>query len=249
MDHWSTFASYFRRKLPYLSTLAGERKFLKIANYEILRNFARPKDSSTNIRHPIKREPDFETWRLVNHATFDGKLEDNFAATSLHLKLTGFERPLTTALDGGYDKEVIYIEAVVSAHDRGEWVADLDILKFASDREDEKIELCVCLPSTCDHDVNERADYSVFRRLISIDNWYEFLDRPRNMAIIRACRNEAARLALASTLMAETTLLIGFQDICWACVKDWESFFRKVESVQATHSMLSCKVHQLGYRS
>lgn len=45
-------------------------------------------------RNTILREPDLESWEMVNHTTFDGKFEDNFASTSLHLSLTGWEQPV-----------------------------------------------------------------------------------------------------------------------------------------------------------
>ena len=43
-----------------------------------------------------KPESDLDTWRQVNHTPFDGKLENNFTSTTLHLWLTGSEQPLNT---------------------------------------------------------------------------------------------------------------------------------------------------------
>ena len=47
-----------------------------------------------------------ENWTLVDHADFDGKLEDCFQSTSLHLSFTGYKQPLDiTSLHGGYEQK------------------------------------------------------------------------------------------------------------------------------------------------
>ena len=160
------------------------------------------------------REPDLETWQLVNHAKFDGRFEDNFASTTLHLSLTGYEQRLNTSRYGRRDKEAFYLEAVVSAYDKGIWVADLDPLHLIHGR-------FLRLDSTCRHDASAQQDFSHFPGLTSVDNWYEYLDRPLNMAIIRASGNWMARLALAAIpLASKEDLIIATDRMCWACLMD-----------------------------
>ena len=171
----------------------------------------------------ILREPDLETWELVNHVPYDGKCEDNFKATSLHLSLTGYEQPLNTGEQGRRDKEAYYIEAVVSAYDRGTWVADLDLLYFVRrfGAGWYNGSAFARLPNFCAHDAALGKNTSAFAKLTSIDNWYEFQDAPKNAAVIRASRNWVARLALAATHFDKGyILIIAFEDICWACVQE-----------------------------
>ncbi|KAG4266619.1 hypothetical protein FPRO03_01903 [Fusarium proliferatum] len=67
-------------------------------------------------------------WRVVSHNTFDGKLEDSFQSTTLHLRFTDYVLPIHVGSHGNRDFEVYFLESVVSIHDHGDWVADLDIL-------------------------------------------------------------------------------------------------------------------------
>ncbi|KAL8722228.1 MAG: hypothetical protein Q9181_007536 [Wetmoreana brouardii] len=174
-------------------------------------------------RDTILREPDLESWELVNHAPFDGKSENNFAATSLHLSLTGYEQALNLGRHGSRDQEAFYVEAVVSVHDHGSWMADVDLLHFAQNapgQQDMRAWLAV-LPATCEHDPSNKNDTSFFAKLTSIDNWYEFIDRPGNTAVVRAVGNWVARLPLAAIPRADDeSLLIASKDICWACVRE-----------------------------
>ena len=177
-------------------------------------------------RDTILREPDFETWQLVNHDKFEGVFEDSFASTSLHLSLTGYEQPLNIQRHGGRDKEAFYLEAVISAHKNGAWVADLNFLDLFRNIYQAKGDLPLrsplrFLPPTCTHDAAEESDTTAFPILSSIDNWYEYLDRPSNAAIIRARGNWIARSAFAAIRLPEQEkLIIGSERICWACVKE-----------------------------
>ena len=73
-----------------------------------------------------------EAYHLINHSSFDGKIEDNFRNTSLHLGFTGYALPIDVGTHGSRSREAFFLESVVSVHDRGEWVADLDILALLS---------------------------------------------------------------------------------------------------------------------
>jgi hypothetical protein len=172
---------------------------------------------------PIISAPDGQNWELINHDDFDGKWEDNFRSTSMHLKLTGYETPLNVGQHGGRYREVIYVEAIVSTHSRGEWIADVNLLSpytfgqiFGRNWLSERL-----LPSECGHIEEYKNDSSDFGQLTSIDNWPELLDHPPNTSIIRAKGNWTARLALAAVMrMRKDNLIIVSDDMCWACTKE-----------------------------
>ena len=118
-------------------------------------------------RDTILREPDFETWQLVNHDKFEGAFEDSFASTSLHLSLTGYEQPLNIQHHGGRDKEACYLEAVISAHEKGVWVADLNFLDLFRNVYQAKRNLPLrsplrFLPPTCKHDAAQESYTTAF---------------------------------------------------------------------------------------
>ena len=165
-------------------------------------------------RDTVLREPDLETWQLVNHARFDGCFDDHFSSTTLHLSLTGYEQRLNTSRYGCRDKEAFYLEAVVSAYDKGTWAADLDLLHLIHGR-------FLRIDASCGHDSHTRSDFSIFPGLTSIDNWHEYLDRPPNTAVIRASGNWVARLAFAAIPLAnKESLIMASESICWKCLMD-----------------------------
>jgi hypothetical protein len=162
---------------------------------------------------------------MINHEEFDGRWEDNFRSTSLHLKLTGYEMPINAGQHGSRYQEVLYAEAIVSAHSRGQWVADINVLSlYTSDSKRGWWDLTWLeqrlLPASCHHDDVSRNDHSDFGLLTSIDNWPELLDRPPNTSIIRAKGNWDARLALSAVMrMKNEDVIIASGDVCWACIK------------------------------
>jgi len=79
--------------------------------------------------NPLIREVGPENWNVVTYATYDGKREDSFQGTSLHLSFTGYNPPIVIGEHGAQDAEVYILESAVSVHDHGKWVADLDVLK------------------------------------------------------------------------------------------------------------------------
>jgi hypothetical protein len=131
-----------------------------------------------------------DDWRQVRHAKYDFKREDNFRGTTLHLSFTDWKLPLEPQSSGTIDKDVHLMESVISVHDSGEWVADLDLIRFAPSRKN----LLDCrYPS-------EQVQREGSDCLISIDNWDELIDSPRDIGIFRAKGNWAARLAASSIL-------------------------------------------------
>ncbi|EZF34078.1 hypothetical protein H109_04459 [Trichophyton interdigitale MR816] len=147
-------------------------------------------------RNPQIREPK-DDYCIVNHAPYDRKRENNFNDTSLHLSFTEWTLPLATADSQTIDQDVFLVESVISVRDRGEWVADLDILGI------NKSEMLfgngLDFPSLEDDEDDENA--MLMYEYTSIDSWEELLDPPLGVGIFRARGNWVARLAAVSILM------------------------------------------------
>lgn len=163
----------------------------------------------------IREVPD-GTWQMINHNQFDGKLEDSFRNTSLHLSFTKYTQPINIGgLSGAQDNDIFFLESLVSVHDRDRWIADLDI--FGSYRS--RLFQRVCMEEQCDHPNNVPS-------LIVIDNWDELLEREQMPAIVMAHKNWVARLAIAAISVRKgypTFVLPQSQSICWHCV-EWKSW-------------------------
>lgn len=57
--------------------------------------------------------------------------------------------------------------------------------------------------------------------ITTVDNPFEYPDRPPDTAVIRASKNWVARLALAAIPMTDKkALIMGSGEICWACAKE-----------------------------
>lgn len=171
-------------------------------------------------RSPMVREVDSDCWTMVNHEPFNGKLEDNFRSTTLHLGFSGYEFPMTFGDHGGRFVEAFFIEAVVSVHDSGRWVADLDILaNLKSPNLYSLIQQPTCQESSPAGSV---PDVEV----TALDNWEELLDPPRNVSVVRAHGNWQGRLAAANVSLMQGHPTILFRGHgCWTCaIKVMEGF-------------------------
>jgi hypothetical protein len=137
-----------------------------------------------------------DDFRLVRHAKYDFKREDNFKETTLHLSFTNWKSPLDEGTDswGNIDRGVHYLESVVSVHDRGVWVADIDLVKDSNKLW--RLTSCDCTDQ--ETQVPEKANMTM--RLTSVDSWDELLDSPKGIGVFRARGNWVARLAAASIL-------------------------------------------------
>lgn len=164
--------------------------------------------------NPRIKELDLETYQVINHDPYDGKLEDSFQGTTLHLGFSGYEFPLEAGDHRGRHQEAFFVETRISTHDRGEWVADLDALSCLASSD-----LCrVNFQSEdCGHTPSERHCPTELP-LITIDRWEELLEKPRDSAVVCAHGNWLARLAAAtvSVKMGNNTLLLA-DDGCWKC--------------------------------
>ena len=154
-------------------------------------------------------------YNLVEHAVYDGKRENNFKGTSLHLSFTDWTLPLEVKGAKGrtIDQEAYLVESVVSVLDSGKWVADLDILRI-------NFEKLTRLRQSqqCPGHPNGRTDYDY----TSVDSWEEFLDGPMSVGIFRAHGNWAARLAAVSILsqkdQAYAIGILGPEAFCLDCL-------------------------------
>ena len=167
-----------------------------------------------SLSDPNVKEPGYDSWQSVQHNEFNGKLEDNFPETSLHLSFTGYELPLNTGQHGLRDKEAYFLQAAVQAYERGVWVADLDILG-ALNNDSLYVKR---LAKGCYHTSIEAGNIKV-GPIISIDCWAELLDPPKIPSIVRSKGNWLARLATAVVaIQQKRTVLIAPEEVCWACV-------------------------------
>ena len=154
-------------------------------------------------------------YNLVEHAVYDGKRENNFKGTSLHLSFTDWTLPLEVQGAKGrtIDQEAYLVESVISVLDSGKWVADLDILRI-----DFENLTRLRQSQQCPGHPNGRSDYDY----TSLDSWEELLDGPMSVGIFRAHGNWAARLAAVSILsqkeQAYAVGILGPEAFCLECL-------------------------------
>jgi hypothetical protein len=156
------------------------------------------------------------SYNLVSHETYDFKRENNFRETSLHLSFTDWTFPLATEVSRMIDHDAQVVEAVISVHDRGRWVGDIDILEV--DFRD-MLRFKPMTPCKGNHDQNCDVDYT------SIDSWEELLDEPGGVGVFRAHGNWAARLAAVSILSRSEAGghnfgVLGPEPFCLRCLEE-----------------------------
>ncbi|KAI4591531.1 hypothetical protein KJ359_013253 [Pestalotiopsis sp. 9143b] len=172
-------------------------------------------------QEPRKRE---EEWKLAGQRPFDGRLENSFHTTSLHLWFTDYTLPIDTGSHGTRDFEIYFLESVVSIHDKGKWVADVDILTNVEKRELLRIPI--------DHNHLESSACSESNELVinnpmftSIDDWDEILELPDALGMVRSHKNWLGRLAAAalSSQLGHSPIVLP-DEFCWRCfIKGWGS--------------------------
>ncbi|KAH7067277.1 hypothetical protein BKA63DRAFT_521870 [Paraphoma chrysanthemicola] len=164
---------------------------------------------------PRLAEPDLRSWQQVNHCDFDGQFQDCFTSTSLHLSFTDSEDTVYLGNRGLRDRQVVFVEALVSIDDRGRNIGDLDIMAmFGKDS--------FVVQDKCPHAPEKRAKYHSHvhgQNLTALDCWEEFLDPPQTTAIFRAAGNWQARLgaAAAATQMGKRVLVLP-TEACLYCL-------------------------------
>ena len=166
---------------------------------------------------PRTKKLALESYQVINHDLYDGKVENNFQGTTLHLGFSGYEFPLDVGDHGGRNREAFFLETLISVHDRGEWVADLDALEAVASP---SLINANHLAPTCKHTESDRRAGSE-GPLITIDRWEELLEMPKDAAIVRTHGNWPARLATAavSVKMGNSTILCPGHG-CLACCEN-----------------------------
>lgn len=165
--------------------------------------------------NPKIRKLDLASWHMIAHEPFDGSPSEGFGGASFHLSFTGYELALDLKRRGDRDAPGSLLEATVSLHDKGEWVADLDILGAST------LWTRFQPGPSCEHSPDQKQDVASLAPVVSMDSWLELLDPPIHHGILRAHGNWAARLAaaaLATQLTPRRDVVILPRTPCWACV-------------------------------
>ena len=160
----------------------------------------------------MTRKPEARDWNFLDYDTFDGVITDSFKATTLHMSFTDFILPIDVGTRIR-DVEVYFLETVISVHDKGEWIGDLDIIPIATNP------LLRVLPSgtTCKQHKAKNINIEDLE-LINVDSWKEFFDRPEEPIVFRAKGNWMARLAASSISVTQGHLTLMFGEyVCWGC--------------------------------
>ena len=84
-------------------------------------------------KNPIFQPIDPSSWKLVSTDKFNGRGEDHFQRTTMHISFTNFQDPIFTNAEHNQDYEAMIQETIVSVYDSGDWIGDIDILKALSD--------------------------------------------------------------------------------------------------------------------
>ncbi|KAL8655750.1 MAG: hypothetical protein Q9226_002922 [Calogaya cf. arnoldii] len=176
------------------------------------------------------------TWNQLNYCAFDGKQENSFPQTSIHLSFTAYELPLQTELTDQHiiDRPARFIETLVQVFEGESWIADLDVIAAL---QSESISRFAC-GSTLIGPINPSPDcnktfnevFGDLHAMVSIDNWEEFLEQSEvSDMVIRAHKNWLARLAFTVTSVQQgRPLMLLPADPCWSCLS------RKLTRLDAT---------------
>ncbi|KAI0547279.1 hypothetical protein F4679DRAFT_370488 [Xylaria curta] len=182
-------------------------------------------------KNPLIREMDLSNWQCVNHSAFDGKLHDAFSSTTLHLRFTDYIFPIDIGNHGSRDFEVYFLESLVSVHDRGEWVADLDVLRTLEqditwtigDKSHWKQPMLTSV-ARCEHVRHANVgsmEGTQCSDLIAIDDWNEILDPPSTISIVRSLDNWLGRLSAAVVCRQLGFLVMILPGkVCWPCIRN-----------------------------
>lgn len=154
-------------------------------------------------KNPMPRKPDSEAWQVISPSNFDGKPEDHYTHTTVHPHFTEYNLPRHHGVRGGQDSRVSLLEIVLSVHDKGHWVGDIDVSSAVRNRAVGKL----VLPQEC----TDESGMTPAKDMISIESWGEILEPPIGCLVIRANGNWIARLA-ATAVLVQTMVANGHTD-------------------------------------
>jgi hypothetical protein len=201
-----------------------------------------------------QRDADPEKWMQINHHPFDGKQENHFKQTSVHLSFTDYVIPLISEDNPHHiiDKSVVLIETLISVYDKGTWVAEIDLLKAsrstlyrvqrASCTSTHKPERTENFPNG--HVISYDQAHAEFPQLaaVSVENWDELIEAPSTgMIAVRAYKNWLARLAAMAVCIEQDFIPIILADeICWTCCAELIQKEPEKESLLRGYAPVSC---------
>ena len=183
---------------------------------------------------PKMLTPAIENWHQLNYSPFNGKCEDCFSQTSIHLSFTAYEMPLQIDNTDQHiiDRPARLIETLISVYDGQKWIADLNIMACLTGRNMTRLACRSRDRGTSSEgrpkgEADCQATYSDALKgshlsLVSIDNWDEFLQPPDgSVSVVRAHKNWLARLAftVASVQLGRHPMLLP-KDVCWSCCNE-----------------------------
>ncbi|PMD20098.1 hypothetical protein NA56DRAFT_627892 [Hyaloscypha hepaticicola] len=181
------------------------------------------------------REPDPEKWMAINHNPFDGKLENHFTRTSIHLVHTDCEIPLIAEDNPRHniiDQAAVLLETCISVHDCQAWVGEVDILKanrthirrLACNNPQHQERPVRHSQHTKDLEFGKSGYLEVKAKhpqlvATSVQNWDELIEAPTSGVIaIQAHKNWLARLAATAICVRNGfTPIILPEEPCWDC--------------------------------
>lgn len=176
--------------------------------------------------NPLCLEPDPGSWKVINREFFKGELTDSFTGTTLHLSFTDWRTPIDVGHQGHRNVEAYIYEALVSVHDHGRWIADLDIID-ALGKGCGSWDHQWFFKSGCTHSPRKRdpdpSDLCNSEQIICIQNWDEFLEDLTGPAVFMAHENWIARLAAAALAVRRHDRVIVSDRMCWDCYRDLAS--------------------------
>lgn len=136
-------------------------------------------------------------WSMLGSVEFEGILKDCFKGISLHLSFTGASIPVNVGFSGATNADVYMLETLVSVHDSGRWIANLNVLDtFRSDNLD-------FIPLCTDQHHDGRTVPRTYQ-ISSLENLLELVDEPdEQICLVQTHGNWEARLAASSISVAK----------------------------------------------
>lgn len=173
------------------------------------------------------RDANPQNWALINHNSFDGKPENCFQRTSIHLSFTEYEMSLQTEDNPRHtiDKTATLVESLISVYDQGEWIGELGIIKALA----QKVHRCCCVDHhSSGQPVNHKWGPTGYQetliehpqlKVTRIENWDELIEAPlRGNIAVRVPKNWLARLAATALCVNfKFTPIVLPEYMCWTC--------------------------------
>jgi hypothetical protein len=160
-------------------------------------------------------------WRVAAMNPFDGRPEDLFSPTSMHLSFTRWERSLDTSTSHGkQDVQFTKMESVISIRESGRWIGDVDVMVALRSPH-----IYIVRPQPpCSHPEEDNTPKELLK---SIECWDELRECQSGLAVVRVHGNWLARLAVTAYLAQRADKSNGRgakikllpSRVCWSCLE------------------------------